>query len=133
MPARADSNTALPRPRPAPAWQTALRVPYHIVGVPLTMVDKAGKGLILGLDRLGVSRATEQVVGGVRDPLGNYWLPEVGYGDAQGWQFGAIGQRPDFPLPGMRTKLRGALSTVDLDPESLQQAITHLHIHVGKN
>lgn len=112
-PARADSNTALPRPNPAPAWQTAVLVPYHIVGVPLTMLDKAGKGLILGLDRLGAFRATEQVVRGVPDPLGNFWLPDVAYGDAQGWQLGVIGQRPEFPLPGMRTKLRLALNTTD--------------------
>jgi hypothetical protein len=118
-PARADSVTALPRPQRPAAWQTALRVPYHIVGVPLTMVDKAGKGLILGLERLGAFRATEQVVRGVPDPLGNFWLPDVAYGDAQGWQFGLIGQRPHFPLPRMRTKLRAGLSTTEASAWSL--------------
>ncbi len=112
-PARADSNTALPSPHRTPAWQTMVLVPYYIIGVPLTIVDKAGKGAILGLDRLGAFRATEQAVGGIPDPIGNFWLPDLAYGDAQGWQFGIIGQRPEFPLRGMRTKLRLALSTTD--------------------
>jgi hypothetical protein len=112
-PARADSNTVRPVQPGDPAWQTAVLVPYHIVGVPLTMLDKAGKGALSVLDRLGLFRATEQVVAGVKDPLGNYWLPDIGYGDAQGWRFGAQVRRPFFPLHGMITKFRFLASTTN--------------------
>jgi hypothetical protein len=112
-PARADSNTALPRaPEPA-GWQKALLVPYTVVGWPLSALDAGAKATLVGLDRLGALAFTEQVVGGVRDPLGNYWMPNIDYDDAQGWQFGVVGQRPEFPLRGMRTRVEAGVSLRD--------------------
>jgi hypothetical protein len=112
LPAPADSNTARPTPPPGPpAWKVALRVPYYVVTAPLWLVDQTVKGGVLGLKRLGAFELTEQVVRGVRDPLGNYWLPDGSIGDG-GLELGAIVQRPDVPLPGMRMKGRVSISTL---------------------
>jgi len=109
MPAPSDSTMTTYEKPGTPAWQVALLVPYYVVGVPLMAIDEVFKWGLQGLDDLGLFAATSQVVAGIRDPLGNYWLPEASIGDAKGLSIGIIGQRPDFPLPGWRTK--GSLST----------------------
>ncbi len=111
FPAPTDSNTARPETPPAPLWQTALLAPYRLVGVPVTLIDKGAKAGLLTLDRLGAFEVTEAVVRGVPDPLGNFWLPDAGFGDSRGLQVGVVGQRPDFPFRGMRTKWRVETST----------------------
>lgn len=112
LPAPADSVTARPQPPPGPpAWKVALRVPKYVVGAPLWVVDRGLKGVVRGLDALGAFRFTEQVLRGFRDPLGNFWLPDAAYGDREGLELGAIVQRPDVPLPGMRAKGRVAASS----------------------
>ncbi len=112
LPAPTDSVTARAEPPPPlPAWKVALRVPSYVVGAPLWVVDQTLKQALLGLDRLGAFTVTEQILRGFRDPLGNYWLPDGSLGDREGLELGVVVQRPDTPLPGMRTKARVSIST----------------------
>jgi len=111
LPARSDSTEAVLEPLPTPWWATALSVPYHILGVPLTMVDQGIKGTFVTLDRLGALQFATDVVGGFRGPLETYWLPEFAVGDAEGVRYGLVGRRVTSLLGGTTLRLGLATST----------------------
>lgn len=97
VPAPADTLRSVPVPRPTPTWKHLVRVPYYAVAGPLTLVDWTVRGVVTEAERIGLFEPADYLVTGVRDPLGNFWLPTGSIGDDRGLEYGLMVRRAHFP------------------------------------
>ncbi|MBD3222069.1 hypothetical protein GF314_12590 [bacterium] len=111
LPAPSDSTRAIPTAPPTPAWKHLVRVPYYVAAVPLTAVDWTARGLIAEAEEAGLFRPSSFLVQGIRDPLGNFWLPTGSLSDDRGLEVGVVAQRPHFPGDYWVTRVSATTST----------------------
>ncbi len=98
IPARADSVTAEFREQPRPAWETAVMVPYWIVGVPFRIAFLAGDQTIKGMDKLGMFGAAAEYPG-IQGPGGSFIMPTLAIHSLEGLTLGLQVTKPHFLSP----------------------------------
>ena len=114
VPARDDSVSANFINRSRPAWETAVMVPYWIVGIPFRIVYLGIDQTVIGLDKLGLFGVAAEYPG-LKGPLGTYIMPHVSIGDLEGFTLGLEVTRPDFLGPGNMLFFQGSRSTRKAD------------------
>lgn len=100
-----------PRPVAAPLWKHLVRVPWYVGSVPVNAADWTVRWSLRKAEELGLFEPVETIVRGVRDPLGNYWMPTGSIDGNRGIEYGLVGRRPHFPAPGWITRLGATRST----------------------
>mgnify|MGYP001823281485 CR=1 FL=1 len=87
LPAPADSVSALFDKQPRPAWETAVMVPYWLIGIPFRIGYFALDQTVIGMDKLGLfGQAAEYP--GLHGPFDTYTMPVVAIGDLEGFTLG---------------------------------------------
>jgi hypothetical protein len=90
-----DSQAAYFGDRARPGWETAVMVPYWVIGLPFRLVYYGVDQTVIGMDRLGLFGVAAEYPG-VRGPWGTYIMPMIAIGDNEGFTLGAEVTRPDF-------------------------------------
>jgi outer membrane protein assembly factor BamA len=114
VPARDDSVSAGLRNRSRPGWETAVMVPYWIVGIPFRIVYFGLDQAVIGMDKLGLFAAGGEYPG-LKVPGGAYLMPVISIGDLEGWTFGLQLTRPNFLGPNNMLFIQGSRSTRKAD------------------
>ena len=109
VPTPADSVSALFDKQPRPAWETAVMVPYWIIGIPFRIGYFALDQTVIGMDKLGLfGQAAEYP--GLKGPFGSYIMPTVDIGDIEGFTLGLTATRPRLFGPNNLLFLKGTAS-----------------------
>ncbi len=98
LPAFSDSTSAVFVPRPRPAWETAVLVPYWIVGAPFRVAYLALDQTVVGVDRLGIFGRPADYPG-LPLPGGAYLMPSLALGELEGVTGGVEISRPELLSP----------------------------------
>ena len=114
VPARNDSVSANLTNRSRPAWETAVMVPYWIVGIPFRIVYLGVDQTVIGMDKLGLFGAAAEYPG-LKGPFDTYIMPVVSVGDVEGFTLGLEVTRPDFLGPDNMLFIQGSRSTRKAD------------------
>jgi hypothetical protein len=109
VPARHDSVSANFTTRSRPAWETAVMVPYWIVGIPFRIVYLGIDQTVIGMDKLGLFGAAAEYPG-LKIPGGAYLMPVISIGDVEGFTLGLDVTRPNFLGPGNMLFIQGSRS-----------------------
>ncbi|MCB1184116.1 hypothetical protein KDM41_11835 [bacterium] len=110
LPARTDSTSAVFREQPRPAWETAVLVPYWVVGIPFRIVYGIGDFTIKKMDAWGLFGRPGDYPG-LKGPFGTYIMPSLSINDLEGTALGVDVRRPDFLGAGNMLFLRADRST----------------------
>ena len=110
IPARGDSVTAAFTERSRPAWETAVLVPYWVVGVPFRLAYLALDQTIVGMDKLGLF-GTPGEYPGLRGPLNTYLMPDIAIDGLEGVTLGVQVTRPHFITGDNKLFLHASRST----------------------
>ncbi len=94
-PARSDSTVAVFHDRPRPAWETAVLVPYWVLGLPFRLAFLAGDQAVTGLDKLNLFEFKAEYPG-LPGPFGSYIVPALSGGELEGTALGFEVVRPRF-------------------------------------
>lgn len=94
-PARSDSTVAVFPDRARPAWETAVLVPYWVVGLPFRLAFLAGDQAVTGLDKLNLFEFKAEFPG-LPGPFGSYIVPALSGGELEGTALGFELVRPRF-------------------------------------
>lgn len=94
-PARSDSTVAVFANRSRPAWETAVLVPYWVVGLPFRLAFLAGDQAVTGLDKLNLFEFKAEYPG-LPGPFGSYIVPALSGGELEGTALGFELVRPRF-------------------------------------
>ncbi len=114
VPARDDSVSVRLVNRSRPGWETAVMVPYWIVGIPFRIVYLALDQTVVGMDKLGLFGAAAEYPG-LKIPGGAYLMPIISIGDLEGWTFGLQATRYHFLGPNNMLFIQGSRSTRKAD------------------
>ena len=114
VPARHDSVSTNFVERSRPGWETAVMVPYWIVGIPFRIVYVGLDQTVIGMDKLGMFGAVAEYPG-LKGPFETYIMPVVSIGDVEGFTLGLEVTRHDFLGPGNMLFLQGSRSTRKAD------------------
>jgi outer membrane protein assembly factor BamA len=114
VPARDDSVSVRLANHSRPGWETAVMVPYWIVGIPFRIVYFGLDQTIIGMDKLGLFGPGGEYPG-IKTPGGAYLMPIISIGDLEGWTFGLELTRPHFLGPNNMLFIRGSRSTRKAD------------------
>ncbi|MEN8007603.1 MAG: BamA/TamA family outer membrane protein [Candidatus Krumholzibacteriota bacterium] len=114
VPAHHDSVSALLVKRSRGAWETAVMVPYWVVGVPFRVVYLGIDQTVIGMDKLGLFGAAAEHPG-IKGPFDTYLMPVVSIGDVEGFTLGLDVTRFDFLGPGNMLFIQGSRSTRKAD------------------
>jgi hypothetical protein len=110
VPTRNDSVTAAFENRSRPAWETAVMVPYWVVGIPFRVVYLGLDQSVIGMDKLGLFGAAAEHPG-LKVPGDAYLMPVISVGDVEGFTLGAELTKFDFLGPGNMLFIQGSRST----------------------
>ena len=113
-PVAADSTTAIFFHRQRPAWETAVMVPYWVVGLPFRLAFLAGDQAVTALDKLNLFEFKADYPG-LPGPFGSYIVPAVTIGELEGASLGLELMRPHFLHPDGLLNLQGSRSTRHAD------------------
>ncbi len=114
VPARDDSVSARYTNYSRPAWETAVMVPYWVVGIPFRIVYLGIDQTVIGMDKLGLFGAAAAHPG-LRIPTDTYLMPVVSIGDLEGFTLGLQARHYDFLGPGNMLFLQASRSTRKAD------------------
>ncbi len=114
LPARDDSVSAHFANRSRPGWETAVMVPYWIVGIPFRIVYVVLDQAIIGMDKLGLFGAAAEYPG-IKVPGGAYLMPTISIGDITGFTLGVDVTRPHFLGPDNLLFLQASRSSRKAD------------------
>lgn len=113
-PVRADSTTAVFMHRARPAWETAVMVPYWVIGLPFRLAFLAGDQAVTGLDRLNLFEFKAEHPG-LPGPFGSFIVPALSGGELEGTALGFELVRPRFLHPRGLFNLQASRSTRHAD------------------
>ena len=97
-----------------PGWETAVLVPYWIVGIPFRIVYFGLDQAVIGMDKLGLFGEAGEYPG-LKIPGDAYLMPIISIGDLEGWTFGLEVTRPHFLGPNNMLFIQGSRSTRKAD------------------
>ena len=94
VPPPSEGRTTTVQPADTPLWKHLVRVPYHVASVPVNALDWVLTETLTQAEEWGLFAPAENLVKGLRGPLGVFWLPTGSLGEERGLEYGLVGQRP---------------------------------------
>ncbi len=114
VPTRHDSVSSSYTNHSRPAWETAVMVPYWVIGVPFRIVYVGIDQTIIGMDKLGMLGAAAEYPG-LKIPYDVYLMPVISIGDLEGFTLGLQATKHDFLGPGNMWFIHGSRSIREAD------------------
>jgi len=114
VPARHDSVSARNTNYSRPVWETAVMVPYWVIGVPFWLVYQGLYQTVIGMDKLGMFGEPADHIG-LKIPSDTYLMPVISIGDLEGFTLGLQATHYDFLGPGNMLFIQGSRSTRKAD------------------
>jgi len=110
LPAPSDSVRSLFEDPGRPGWETAVLVPYWIVGIPFRIAYFALDQTVIGLDKLGLFGPAAEYPG-IKGPFKSYIMPTIAIGGLEGFTAGINITRPHFLGRNNLLFVKGTTST----------------------
>ncbi len=115
IPARTDSNTAVPENPPTRTWERVVNAPYDLVGIPFRLGNIVVHETVETMDSWGLFDLSLAEETGLLLPGGFLLLPAGGYSGLTGWEAGVNIRHPAFLGEGNKAYLALSTSTRHAD------------------